>query len=45
MNCVDVSKTPASLRWDALAEVKWCHKLYGSDNPPYAVGVKYHYPV
>ena len=45
MNCVDVSKTPASLRWDALAEVKWCHKLCGSDNTPYAVGVGYHYPV
>ena len=45
MNCVDVSKTPASLRWDALAEVKWCHKLCGSDNPPYAIGVRYHYPV
>ena len=45
MNCVDVSKTPASLRWDALAEVKWCHKLSGSNNTPYAVGVRYHYPV
>jgi hypothetical protein len=45
MNCVDATKTPASLRWDALAEVKWCHKLCGSDNTPYTVGVRYHYPV
>jgi len=43
MNCVDVTKTPANLRWDSLAEVKWCHKLSGRDHTPYAVGVRYHY--
>jgi hypothetical protein len=45
MNCVDVSKTSASLRWDALAEVKWCQKLSEGENTLYAVGVRYHYPV
>jgi hypothetical protein len=45
MDCIDVSKTPANLRWNALAEVKWCQKLSGSDNTLYAVGVRYHYPV
>jgi hypothetical protein len=45
MGCVDVSKTPANLRWNALAEVKWCQKLSDSDNTLYAVGVRYHYPV
>jgi hypothetical protein len=45
MDCIDVSKTPANLRWNALAEVKWCQKLSGSDNTQYAVGVRYHYPV
>ena len=45
MNCVDVSKTPANLRWNGLAEVKWCKKLSESDNPAYTVGVRYHYPV
>jgi len=43
MDCVDVPKTSTKLRWDALAEVKWCHKLSSSDNTPYAVGVRYHY--
>jgi hypothetical protein len=42
MNCVDVSKTLANLRWNALAEVKWCQKRSDSDNTLYAVGVKYH---
>jgi len=45
MNCVDVSKTPANLRWNGLAEVKWCKKLSESDNPAYTIGVRYHYPV
>jgi len=45
MNCLDVSKTPGNLRWNALAEVKWCQKLSGSDNTPYGVGVRYHYDV
>ena len=45
MDCVDVSKTPANLRWNALAEVKWCQKISDSDNTLYAVGVRYHYPV
>jgi hypothetical protein len=45
MNCADVSKTPASLRWDALAEVKWCQKLSEGENTLYSVGVRYHYPV
>jgi hypothetical protein len=43
MHCLDVPKTSANLRWNALAEVKWCHKLSGSDNTFYAVGVRYHY--
>jgi hypothetical protein len=43
MDCVDMPKTSTKLRWDALAEVKWCHKLSSSDNTPYAVGVRYHY--
>jgi len=43
MHCLDASKTSANLRWNALAEVKWCHKLSGSVNTPYAVGVRYHY--
>jgi hypothetical protein len=42
MNCVDVTKAPVNLRWNALAEVKWCQKLSGSDNTPYGVGVRYH---
>ena len=45
MNCVDVTKTPANLRWNALAEVKWYQKIAGRANTPYAVGVRYHYPV
>ena len=45
MNCLDGSKTPGNLRWNALAEVKWCQKLSDSDNTPYAVGVRYHYTV
>jgi len=45
MNCAGVSQTPASLRWDALAEVKWCQKLSDSHSNLYAVGVRYHYPV
>jgi hypothetical protein len=44
MNCVDVFKTPGAVRWEALAEVKWCLKLSDSDNTAYAVGVRYHYP-
>ena len=45
MDCVDVSKTPANLRWNALAEVKWCQKISDSDNTLYSVGVRYYYPV
>jgi len=46
MNCVETTKTPANLRWDALAEVKWCEKQSDSDNTSYTVGVRYHhYPV
>jgi hypothetical protein len=45
MNCLEVSKTPADLRWNTLAEVKWCQKLSDSENTPYTVGVRYHYPV
>jgi hypothetical protein len=46
MNCVEITKSPANLRWDALAEVKWCEKQSDSDHTPYSVGVRYHhYPV
>ena len=45
MNCVDAPKTHANIRWDVLAEVKWCQKLPESNNTLYAVGVRYHYPV
>jgi hypothetical protein len=45
MDCVDASKTPANLRWNALAEVKWCQKISDSDNILYSVGVRYYYPV
>ena len=46
MNCVETTKSPANLRWDALSEVKWCEKQSDSDNTSYTVGVRYHhYPV
>ena len=41
-DCVEVSNTPFGLRWNALAEVKWCQKLSDSEDAPYAVGVRYH---
>ena len=43
MNCHDISETPGNLRWNALAEVKWCQKLSDNANTPYSVGVRYHY--
>jgi hypothetical protein len=43
MNRLDVSKTHGNLRWNTLAEVKWCKKLSGTDNTSYGVGVGYHY--
>ena len=42
-HCVEVSNTPWGLRWNALAEVKWCQKLSDSDHTPYSVGVRYHH--
>ena len=43
MNRLDGSKTAGNLRWNTLAEVKWCQKLSGTDNTSYGVGVGYHY--
>ena len=43
MDCLDVSKALGNLRWNALAEVKWCQKLSDSDHTPYSVGVRYHH--
>ena len=40
-DCVEVSNTPWGLRWNALAEVKWCQKLSGSEDAPFSVGVRY----
>ena len=45
MDCLDVSETRENLRWNALAEVKWCQKISDSDNTLYSVGVRYYYPV
>jgi hypothetical protein len=42
MDCVDVPKTSTKLRWDALAEVKWCQKVSDRGKPRYDIGVKYH---
>ena len=44
MDCLDVSKALGNLRWNALAEVKWCQKLSGSENAPFSVGVRYQHP-
>ena len=45
MSRLDASNTAGNLRWNGLAEVKWCQELSDSDNSAYAVGVRYHYAV
>lgn len=33
------------LRFNAVAEVKWCRKMKQFEEPSYGVGVRYHFPV
>ena len=32
------------LRFNGLAEVKWCRKMNGTEDSGYCVGVRYHFP-
>jgi len=45
LNCADHrdrSKDPWCIRWNALAEVKWCRGLTGGKQGHYGIGVRYH---
>ena len=35
---------PRDLRFNAIAEVKWCRELSSTEETCYGVGVRYHFP-
>jgi hypothetical protein len=46
LQCADFMREHSNdLRFNALAEVKWCRKMNGTEDAGYGVGVRYHFPV
>jgi hypothetical protein len=46
LQCTDLmSEHPKDLRFNAIAEVKWCQEMQDLEKAWYGVGVRYHYPV
>ena len=45
LECTDFMREHSNgLRFNAIAEVKWCRELSSSENACYGVGVRYHFP-
>jgi hypothetical protein len=40
-----VREHPKDLRFNAIAEVKWCREMKGVEETSYGIGVRYHFPV
>lgn len=36
---------PEDLRFNAIAEVKWCRELSNNEKIHYGIGVRYHFPI
>ncbi len=46
LQCTDFMREhPKDLRFNAIAEVKWCRKMEDAEEASYGVGVRYHFPV
>ena len=45
LQCEDfIHEHPEDLRFNAIAEVKWCRELSSSEKFCYGAGVRYHFP-
>jgi len=45
LQCADLMhEHPRDLRFNAIAEVKWCRKIKELEETSYGVGVRYHFP-
>ena len=45
LQCTDFMREHSNgLRFNAIAEVKWCRELSSSEKTYYGVGVRYHFP-